>query len=410
MKKIFTVLLIALMCFSALSAEETSAVDFKKEFKDEYAASSAAYLNAGSRFAPTNARMAGMGGAGLSLVEAEYGLFVNPASLAEGKLRISLPSVSVTLYHAYDALKKDSNGKNLFDKIGGDKDTLVAAVLNVVGTELAPLASADVSASLVLPFGLGIGLYGRDTIYTYSGTAVDQLDVSLALGYAYGLNLGDFRVSAGVTAKMNVLAFNQRLKVATVIKSEDIKEMSMNVAVGYSVPVIDFGVTGEWKKGPNDISASLVVSNLFSKYRMGIVNTSINGVGETVKSDIKYDDFTIKTKPSVDFGLGYEFESSFVDFAVAADLTDLVGMFSSLKGGEAGRVILRHLNTGVEVSLIDTFAFRAGMSSGYFTVGTAIDLFALRIEAAYYWNEMGTAAGERGLDGLTIRFNLGYER
>lgn len=406
MKKLLTVLLIALMCFSALSAEEAAAADYKKVFKDEYSSSSAAYLKAGSRFVPTNARMAGMGGAGLSLVDAEYGLFVNPASLAEGKLRISLPSVSVTLYHAYDALRKDSDGKNLFDKINGDKDALVAAVLKVVGTELAPLLSTDVSTSLVLPFGLGIGFYGRDTVYTYSGTAINEVDASLALGYAYGLNLGDFRVSAGVTAKMNVLAFNQRLKVATVIKSEDIKEMSMNLAIGYSLPVIDFGVTGEWK----GISASLVVSNLFTKYRMGIVNTSLNGLAETAKSDITYNDFTIESKPCVDFGLGYEFESSFVDFAVALDMTDLVGMFSSFSEGEKGRVLLRHLNTGVEVSLIDTFALRAGMSSGYFTVGTAIDLFALRIEAAYYWNEMGTSAGERGLDGLTIRFNLGYER
>ena len=406
MKKIFTVLLIALMCFSALFAEEESAVDYKKQFKDEYASSAAAYLNAGKRFVPTNARMAAMGGAGLSLVEAENGLFVNPASLSEGVFRLSVPSVSFTLYHAYGVLKKDSEGKNLIDKISGDKDALVAAVLKVVGTELAPLVSADVSTSLVLPFGLGLGFYTRDTVYTYSGTAVDQLDASLALGYAYGFYLGDFRLSAGVSAKMNVLAFNQRLKVASVIKSDNVKEMSMNVAVGYSLPVIDFGVTGEWK----GISASVVVSNLFSKYRMGIVNTSIDGIKDTLKSDISYNDFTIDTKPSVDFGLGYEFENSFFGFAAALDMTDLVGMFSSLNGGNTGRIILAHLNTGLEVSLIDTIALRAGLSSGYFTLGAALDFFALRIEASYYWNELGTEAGQRAVDGLTLRFNLGYER
>lgn len=406
MKKIFTVLLITMMCFSALFAEDAAAADYKDKFMSDYNSSSAAYVNAGKRFVPTNARMAAMGGAGLALVNAEYGLFVNPASLGEGTFRLSLPSASFTLYHAYDVLKKDSDGKNLIDKIGGDKDALVASVLKIVGTELAPLLSADVSTSVVFPFGLGLGFYGRNTAYTYNGTAVDEIDASIALGYGYGFNFGELRLSAGVSAKMNVLAFNQRLKVATVIKNEDAKEIAMNIAIGYSLPVIDFGLTGEWK----GLSASLVVSNLFAKYRMGVINTSLNGLEETAKSDITYNDFTIESKPCVDFGFGYEFDSRAIDFALAADMTDIVGLFTSLKGEKAGRILLRHVNAGLEVTLLDMIALRAGLSSGYLTIGTALDFFALRIEASYYWNELGSEAGERAIDGLTIRFNVGYER
>ncbi len=406
MKKIFTVLLIALICFSSLYAEEaaatTTVTDYKADFKSDYDKTPAAYSYAGSRFVPTNARMAAMGGAGLSLVKAENGLFVNPASLAEGSFKLSLPSVSVTLYHVYDILDN-----KLIDKVKEDnKDALVTAILDTVGTETAPLFSADASTSLVLPFGLGLGVYARDTVYTSSGTVIDYVETSAALGYAYAFNFGDFRLSAGVTGKMNVIAFNQRLKLAQVVKSDDLKKMSMNIAVGASIPVVDFGVTAEWK----GLSASVVLSNLFANYKMGIVNTSIEDASETAKSKITYDDFTIETKPSLDAGIGYEFDSSIFGFAVAADMKDLLGMFDELKDGEKGRVIMKHLNAGVEVSLIDMLMLRGGFSSGYFTVGAALDFFALRIEAAYYWNEYGRVAGQKGLDGLTIRFNLGYER
>ncbi len=401
MKKILTVLLIALICFSSLYAEET-VTDYKADFKADYDKTPAAYSYAGSRFVPTNARMAAMGGAGLSLVKAENGLFVNPASLAEGAFKLSLPSVSVTLYHVYDIL----NNK-LLDKVKEDnKDALVTAILDTVGTETAPLFSADASTSLVLPFGLGLGVYARDTVYTSSGTVIDYVETSAALGYAYGFNFGEFRLSAGVTGKMNVIAFNQRLKLAQVVKSEDLKKMSLNIAVGASLPVIDLGLTAEWK----GLSASVVLSNLFAKYKMGIVNTSIENAAETAKSKIAYDDFTIETKPSLDAGFGYEFDSSIFGFAVAADMKDLLGMFNELKDGEKGRVIMKHLSAGVEVGLIDMLMLRGGFSSGYFTLGAAVDFFALRIEAAYYWNEYGKAAGQKGLDGLTIRFNLGYER
>lgn len=406
MKKIFTVLLIALICFSSLYAEEaaatTTVTDYKADFKSDYDKTPAAYSYAGSHFVPTNARMAAMGGAGLSLVKAENGLFVNPASLAEGSFKLSLPSVSVTLYHVYDIL----NNK-LIDKVKEDnKDALVTAILDTVGTETAPLFSADASTSLVLPFGLGFGVYARDTVYTSSGTVIDYVETSAAIGYAYAFNFGDFRLSAGVTGKMNVIAFNQRLKLAQVVKSEDLKKMSMNIAVGASLPVIDFGVTAEWK----GLSASVVLSNLFAKYKMGIVNTSIENISETAKSKISYDDFEIEAKPSLDAGIGYEFDSSIFGFAVAADMKDLLGMFNELKDGEKGRVIMKHLSAGVEVGLIDMLMLRGGFSSGYFTVGAALDFFALRIETAYYWNEYGKVAGQKGLDGLTIRFNLGYER
>ncbi len=405
MKKILTVLLIALICFSSLYAEEAAAAtvtDYKADFKSDYDKTPAAYSYAGIRFVPTNARMAAMGGAGLSLVKAENGLFVNPASLAEGAFKLSLPSVSVTLYHVYDIL----NNK-LLDKVKEDnKDALVTAILDTVGTETAPLFSADASTSLVLPFGLGLGVYARDTVYTSSGTVIDYVETSAALGYAYGFNFGEFRLSAGVTGKMNVIAFNQRLKLAQVVKSEDLKKMSLNIAVGASLPVIDLGLTAEWK----GLSASVVLSNLFAKYKMGIVNTSIENAAETAKSKIAYDDFTIETKPSLDAGFGYEFDSSIFGFAVAADMKDLLGMFNELKDGEKGRVIMKHLSAGVEVGLIDMLMLRGGFSSGYFTLGAAVDFFALRIEAAYYWNEYGKAAGQKGLDGLTIRFNLGYER
>ncbi len=410
MKKLLTVLLIALLAFSSLFAEaeadnkteKNATDDYKALFMSDYSGNPSAYSFGGSRFVPTNARMAAMGGAGLSLVKAENGLFVNPASLAEGSFKFSLPSVSVTLYHAYDILKN-----KIIDKVKeDDKDALVSAVLDIVGTETAPFASVDTSTSMVLPFGLGFGVYARDTVYTYSGTVIDYVEASGAVGYAYAYKLGDFKLSAGVTGKFNVIAFNQRIKAATLIKSDSIQTMPLTVAVGASYPVFDVGMTAEFK----GLSASVVMSNLLAKYKMGIVNTTVGGAAETAKSKIECKDFTIETKPSLDVGIGYEFDSKLLDFALAVDMKDILGMMDELETGEKNRVILKHLNAGVEIGLLDLIAVRGGFSSGYYTVGAAFDLFIFKVEAAYYWNELGTVAGQRGLDGLTVRFNLGYER
>ena len=53
---------------------------------------------------------------------------------------------------------------------------------------------------------------------------------------------------------------------------------------------------------------------------------------------------------------------------------------------------------------------RGGLSQGYWTLGVGIDLWAIKMDIAYFSQEFGDRVGDNGLDGLTIRFNIGFDR
>ena len=405
MKKIASILLISVMCVLALSAQEKTAGEAMAE---EYRAASAAYTSIGSTFTPENARMLGMGGAGLAFEDAENGLFYNPATLGAGELRISLPSVSVSVYHVYDILKED-----LINKISGDKSQLVSSILNVVGTQYAPLVKADVSTSVILPFGLGFGVYAGDTLSTYSGSAIDQVDVALVAGYGHRFYLGNVSVSAGVTAEYDALVFNKRVKIADVMKADDVMSTSLTLASGWSgkLPVFDAGLTIDI----SGLSASVVVSNVLeSSFDMTVRESKIKDLGfEQVKDDIFSEtaDFKVSGKRTISAGLAGDFSGNLLGLRFALDVLDIQGLADSVGSAQdAKRVILKYVNAGLEVSLADFIAARVGLNSGYWTVGATLRLAGVfRVDAAYYWKEMGASAGSRGLDGLSVRFNLGWE-
>ncbi len=405
MKKIITILLISVMCILALSAADKTAGEVMAE---EYSTTSAAYTSIGSTFAPENARMLGMGGAGLAFQDAENGLFYNPAVLGEGELRISLPSVSVSVYHMYDILRED-----LINKIGGDTSQLVSSVLNVVGTQYAPLVKADVSTSVILPFGLGLGVYAGDTLSTYSGTAIDQVDVALVAGYGHKFYLGNISISGGVTAEYDALVFNKRVKIADVMKADDVKSTSLTLASGWSgmLPVFDCGLTLDI----GGLSASVVVTNILeTSFDMTVRESMIKDLEfSSVKDDVFSDtaDFRVSGKRTISAGLAGDFSGNLLGLRFALDVNDIQS-FADAAGSaqDAKRVILKYINAGLEVSLAEYIAARVGLNSGYWTVGATLNLAGVfRVDAAYYWKEMGASAGSRGLDGLTVRFNLGWE-
>ncbi len=410
MKKILAVLLVLLLCSAFIYAETADESGSEKDdFLKDYN-NLDAYTDIGKRFKPVNAEALGMGGAGVALTRAGSALFYNPSSLAAGSFRLSVPSLSVTLYHTAALLEKDGDGRCLLEKIGGGEKlgNLITPVLDAIGAGFSPFLKADSSVSLVLPFGLGIGVYASDTVYTYSGTLIDEIDASAALGYAYKIKLGSVNISAGAAARLNMLAFNQRLDAFDIAAAKDnteMKNMDLVVASGWA-PLFDFGITTEWK----GLSIAVVLREVnLTGYRMQIDSTTLGTVTGTVFSFNKDNDLTIKGTPDLTFGLGYDLDLNFISLKAAVDFSDCIP-FMTRDIELNARTVLKHLNAGLELGLFDTLILRGGIKSGYYTAGMTLDLYSLRIDAAYYWLEMGSGAGKRGVDGLTIRFNLGYDR
>ena len=71
---------------------------------------------------------------------------------------------------------------------------------------------------------------------------------------------------------------------------------------------------------------------------------------------------------------------------------------------ESGRAVL-----GIELGFLDDhLVIRGGLSQGYLSAGIGVDLWALKIDAAYYWREFGMVAGSKGVDALTVRLTIGW--
>lgn len=126
---------------------------------DDWRENSYGYEEIGRRFEVTDVRMKGMGGAGTALREASNGIFVNPASLGSGGFGLSLPSVSVTVHHVHDAIRDTGSGRSILEMLVSgnfDDSELYSALLDLVGTERAPLGKADAYTSFVTPYGLSL--------------------------------------------------------------------------------------------------------------------------------------------------------------------------------------------------------------------------------------------------------------
>ncbi len=415
MKRLLTILMVLVLCSFALFAAEEK----KDYFNDLYPD---AYTGIGKGFRPNNAQLLGMGNAGVALMDSENALFYNPASLAEGKFKLSVPSVDVTLYHAYDMMKKNADGTSFIDQAkaaiedNSKMPSLATSLIDIVGTQFAPLMKLDTAVSVVLPLGLGIGIYASDTAYTYDYSVIDEVDAVVAAGYGYKLDLGASQLSVGLNAKFSVVAFNKRIGTTELLaamgsgnnsdgSSGSLDSMEVTLASGWA-PLFDIGAT--YEMGP--FSVALVCSDInFGGYNMEVKSTTVGEI-KNIKDVTASSNFKIKSAPNLTLGGAYKYESDIVDVKVAMDMRDIIGLFDKESGDFSFRKISKHIGLGTEVGLIDTFYFRLGMNSGYWTVGTSVDIFALRIDAAYFWQEMGSGSGQSGLDGLTIRFNLGFER
>ncbi len=376
---------------------------------DDWTQNSYGYGEIGERFEITDVRMKGMGGAGLALSDPSNGLFVNPSSLACGKFSFSYPALSLTVHHIHDAVTRTSNGRSFIEMLfsGNYKDSeFYSSLLDMVSSERAPLGKADIYTSFVTPCGLGLGLYASDTVFTYSGSVINETDFSFALGFGRGFTLGDFALRAGAVMKFNYLIFSERMKANEIIGKKADK-ITTEFAYGYAFPVTDLAITLSWR----GISLSVVYKNLFSDYHMGVAETALSDYLSVNTASLDYSLFKIENKGELDCGLGYEITLGDFGLSAAVDLNDLLTINDYDDNfSEPGRRLLKRFNTGFELKWRDILALRFGMNSGYFTLGTSLQYAGIKLEAAYYWEEKGTQAGERGLDALSIRFNIGYEQ
>ena len=441
MKKIISILLVlVLVCFFAF-ADETAEEKIKKDFIADIATNEdIAFADSLASFTPVNPKMMGMGGAGLAINSSLDALFTNPSVLGRGKVRIAIPSVTFSINHIYDLMKKDENGNSAIDNIekmssgdmkNSDVNTMMNLISSLIGSGKGKIASFEASTGLIANV-FGVAANVSDTIRTFNGTIFDDLKVSTVAGLGFGFGGDEVKFTVGGSFKYNVNIFTRRMGLGDfqammnsdsngnsgsgsdpASSSEENTLSNIPLAVGYGMP-LDFAVSLKYY----GLSATAVLTdvNLFGlgDYKYGILVPSDEMTSTSATTFVKNLDkesvFKFKPKMDLDLGIGYEGKLSIIGFKAAVDFVDLISLVRELDGGySAKNVLLNHTKAGAEISLFDMIKVRGGINSGYLTLGGSFNIGIITVDTAYYWEELGSFAGHNGLDCMTIRFNLGWD-
>ena len=420
MKKYITILLVLIVSMYMVFADST--ID---AFKDDITANeSAGFAEALEGYKPSNPQSMGMGGAGLAINDSFDALFSNPSILGQGKVRFSVPAVTVTVNHVLDIFKKGDDGTSAFEKIqafakdGGSTDNisdLVPVVSSLIGSGKGKIASVDASVGMIANvFGLGMNV--NDTVRTFNGSVYDDLKISAVMGFGLGFGGDDVRVNVGVSGKINVNAFSKRVTVSDAMNFNEETISQLPFAIGYGVP-FDAAVTV--KLHNFKATASLTDINLFGlgEYDYDIILVedvtskltsidAISGEATKIKEESVYS-FTPNMK--LNAGVAFDTESS-TGIKLAFDVVDILGMKSALDAGYSFKgVFLGHMKAGAEFSLLNFLKVRGGINSGFFSLGGSVNIGIATIDVAYFWEELGVVAGEKGLDGVSVRVNIGWD-
>lgn len=446
MKKILSILLVLVLVCSFSFAQETAEENIKNDFIDDIEANEdIAFAESLASFAPVNPKMMGMGGAGLAINSSLDALFTNPSVLGRGKVRIAIPSVTISINHIYDLMKPDKDGNSaieMIEKMSSGNDSDMAGMMklfsDMLGSGKGKIASFEASTGLIANV-FGVAANVSDTIRTFNGTIFDDLKVSTVAGLGFGFGGDEVKFTVGGSFKYNVNIFTRRMGLKEIqgimnpdsngdsgseggygspndpqaSSSESDILSNIPLAVGYGMP-LDFAVSLKYY----GLSATAVLTdvNLFGlgEYKYGILVPSDEMTSTSAITFVKNLDkesvFKFKPKMDLDLGIGYEGKLSIIGFKAAADFVDLISLVRELDGGySAKNVLLNHTKAGAEISLFDMIKVRGGINSGYLTLGGSFNIGIITVDTAYYWEELGSFAGHNPLDCMTIRFNFGWD-
>ncbi len=392
------------------------------------------FFDSGKTFKPISARMEAMGGAGLATSRNSDAFFYNPANLAGGKFSLNLPSVSVTLFNP----KKIIDTGVIQKLMEGKEFDPTADILPILGTfnRKGDILTTDVATSFTVG-GFGLGLNVQQQLHNVD-TSLDanlfvELNVALSVGLGVRIPLLSDKISldVGAVARPTYKVYTAGIGVETItniaLDDDDaddpfdaiMKEVAL--AAGSALP-FDVGVNLNL---PFGFRVSAVARDLNGKFEMEKYEHSGDYINEMMdlfggdKNTYKDGDpsykptkFEVEVPWSLDFGVGWVGSfgrlDKFIRPTFSFDFVDVNNLAKALETDK--NAYWNHLRAGVELRLLSTIDLRAGMNRGALSVGVGLDLFAMRVDAAYYWREMGVSIGDRSVDAFTIRFNLGYDR
>ncbi len=409
MKKILLAVLVLMLSFASLYAAdetvpETPPVEPSEPVDLLIPADGNAFGSLLTPYQPLTARVRGMGSTGVAVTGRSDTFYVNPAALASKRFQLSVPSLQVTAYHLYDAVKG-----------GGDLISAGSLINMASGIQEGYGRLLDIDTGMSFSVGgfglginatLGVNTFAGEGVYGLESSLFGELRAAISLGYGYRFELPmDFSIDVGAMVRFSYLAYTDTFSADMLSDMDNFDISQKPVIAGFSVP-FDIGINVNM---PYGFSFGLVSRNMNGRYYM-TQHSGFEAYGKDPfggKAEDAYR-FSFDSGWSLDAGFGWSYDTWYLSPTVAVDFRDIVGM--CVTDDFTFRDFMYHLNIGAEVRVLSFLDLRAGLSQGYWSLGVGLDLWAFKVDVAYYRQEFGETAGSYGLDGFTVRINLGYDR
>jgi len=359
-------------------------------------------------------------------------LHVSPASLADNKLIIQLPSIALDGYNVAKTISKPSVAEAVSNmmKFKFSKEDIVrfaVGIIENVGSGYNSIVSSTVEAGAAInhfAFGVDAVVVAKSMPAFKPGTeeipsgddgpqgiaktgVVPMFD--LALTAAYGtrvLDMGSMFLNAGVAVRYVRRSYITQLSASRVI-DEGLDLANSGARGGFAVPFdldVDFGILN------GDIKLSLSANNLNGYFYMAKYANFVDGLAETDGTD----PYKVYTPWSLNLGVEISHDWSFIAPKLTIGFEDILGYFNQIHEDDAqmkkGKEIFRYLTFRADIRLVRFIKLNAAFSHGYLSFGGALDFSGNSIELSYGYHEAGYYYGMKPVDTLTLRIKLGFDK
>lgn len=338
----------------------------------------------------TSVRAMGMGNAFYGVSDDKYAAFYNPAGLAMNKSHWSLDLIPVTIGVNNNLINNGIELSNMFLGGGLDSSSIAKTLDGMMGqyNNINPVGVFP--AFTYKNWSFGIFLNSNVNLLTYNSAmptvaAKVHADAGAVFTYAHSF-LKDKSLHIGASI-MGIF----RMAYTGSYTSVDIAALDTSSILNNALSNQGWGILG---------SVGIMYELPWLRKELNArVGLSFNEFGYTSFAP-GLDEIT----PTLNLSFAISPNWNFISSNIVVDFNDLLFMAGSDKS------FGKRVNIGAEIGFWNRIFLRTGLHQGYWTAGAGVNIWALRINYAYYTEEMGAYAGQYADTRHVLEVVIGWDQ